>query len=136
MFVIYILFQIAFYPWQLSNIPWQLDYNFAIIIAQTQSPPACPLSLSQAPASLQTYLKARFGIEASHSRPFRYSITLPTAVPRHMPLQQLDESINDVAFDKHTYKHTTMGFFKDIVDMPNQYEYSLKFYKIILFYVK
>ena len=45
------------------------------------------------------------------------------------PLQQLDESINDVAFDKHTYKHTTMGFFKDIVDMPNQYEYSLKFYK-------
>jgi len=45
------------------------------------------------------------------------------------PLEQLDESICDVAFDKHTYKHTTMGFFKDIVDMPNQYEYSLKFYK-------
>jgi zinc protease len=45
------------------------------------------------------------------------------------PLEQLDESICEVAFDKHTYKHTTMGFFKDIVDMPNQYEYSLKFYK-------
>jgi zinc protease len=32
------------------------------------------------------------------------------------------------AFDAHTYKHTTMGFFDDIVDMPNQYEYSLKFF--------
>ena len=45
------------------------------------------------------------------------------------PMQQLDEKIREVAFEKHTYKHTTMGFFKDIVDMPNQYEYSLKFYK-------
>ena len=27
-----------------------------------------------------------------------------------------------------TYKHTTMGFLKDIQDMPNQYEYSLKFF--------
>ena len=45
------------------------------------------------------------------------------------PEQQLDELIRNVAFDKHTYKHTTMGFFKDIVDMPNQYEYSQKFYK-------
>ena len=45
------------------------------------------------------------------------------------PLEQLDESVRNVAFDKHTYKHTTMGFFKDIVDMPNQYQYSLKFYK-------
>lgn len=45
------------------------------------------------------------------------------------PEQQLYELIRNVAFEKHTYKHTTMGFFKDIVDMPNQYEYSLKFYK-------
>jgi zinc protease len=41
---------------------------------------------------------------------------------------QLYEKTVDVAFDKHTYKHTTMGFFKDVVDMPNQYEYSLQFY--------
>ena len=34
----------------------------------------------------------------------------------------------DTAFDRHTYKHTTMGFLKDIQDMPNQYEYSLKFF--------
>lgn len=45
------------------------------------------------------------------------------------PEQQLYELIRNVAFERHTYKHTTMGFFKDIVDMPNQYEYSLKFYK-------
>lgn len=32
------------------------------------------------------------------------------------------------AFDKHTYKHTTMGFFNDIVDMPNQYDYSITFF--------
>src|SRR5690606_6653134 len=31
-------------------------------------------------------------------------------------------------FTKHTYGHTTMGFFEDIVDMPNQYEYSLQFF--------
>ena len=44
------------------------------------------------------------------------------------PMSQLYENIQNTAFDKHTYKHTTMGFFKDIVDMPNQYQYSLKFF--------
>lgn len=45
------------------------------------------------------------------------------------PYARIREKMLDTAFDKHTYKHTTMGFFKDIVDMPNQYEYSLKFFK-------
>lgn len=45
------------------------------------------------------------------------------------PYVQLDEKVNDVAFDRHTYKHTTMGFYKDVVDMPNQYEYSLEFFR-------
>jgi len=45
------------------------------------------------------------------------------------PYQQLYENLLNTAFDKHTYKHTTMGFFKDIVDMPNQYKYSLEFFK-------
>jgi zinc protease len=45
------------------------------------------------------------------------------------PLSRLYESIRNTAFDVHTYKHTTMGFYEDIVDMPNQYEYSLQFYK-------
>lgn len=44
------------------------------------------------------------------------------------PYQQLNEMTRNTAFDEHTYKHTTMGFFDDIVDMPNQYEYSLQFF--------
>jgi len=44
------------------------------------------------------------------------------------PYQQLNEMTRNAAFDVHTYKHTTMGFFDDIVDMPNQYEYSLEFF--------
>jgi zinc protease len=44
------------------------------------------------------------------------------------PFSKLSEVIEDTAFDRHTYKHTTMGFLKDIQDMPNQYEYSLKFF--------
>lgn len=45
------------------------------------------------------------------------------------PYQQLQEGLQNTAFDKHTYKHTTMGFFDDIVDMPNQFEYSRTFFK-------
>lgn len=44
------------------------------------------------------------------------------------PYQQLNEMTRNTAFDIHTYKHTTMGFFDDIVDMPNQYDYSLEFF--------
>ncbi|MCF8261708.1 MAG: insulinase family protein [Melioribacteraceae bacterium] len=44
------------------------------------------------------------------------------------PYSQLFENLQNTAFDEHTYKHTTMGFFDDIVDMPNQYEYSKEFY--------
>src|SRR5688572_22944108 len=44
-------------------------------------------------------------------------------------MEKLDELMNDSAFTTHTYKHTTMGFFKDVVDMPNQYEYSIEFFK-------
>ena len=31
-------------------------------------------------------------------------------------------------YQAHTYKHTTMGFIKDIEDMPNQLEYSKTFF--------
>lgn len=44
------------------------------------------------------------------------------------PFSKLNEALYDTAFLRHTYKHTTMGFLKDIQDMPNQYEYSLKFF--------
>ncbi len=44
------------------------------------------------------------------------------------PYSQLREKQYETAFTTHTYSHTTMGYFKDIVDMPNQYEYSMKFF--------
>lgn len=44
------------------------------------------------------------------------------------PYQQINEKLSETAFTTHTYSHTTMGYFKDIVDMPNQYEYSKKFF--------
>ncbi|MBL7923312.1 MAG: insulinase family protein [Bacteroidia bacterium] len=45
------------------------------------------------------------------------------------PYVVLDEKLNDAAFTTHTYKHTTMGFFNDVVDMPNQYEFSIEFFR-------
>ena len=45
------------------------------------------------------------------------------------PASKLNEVLRDTAYQSHTYKHTTMGFLKDIRDMPNQYEYSLKFFE-------
>jgi zinc protease len=45
-----------------------------------------------------------------------------------VPAQSMFEKLRDTAFTAHTYKHTTMGFLADIKDMPNQYEYSLKFF--------
>jgi len=45
------------------------------------------------------------------------------------PTQKLDEALYETAFTRHTYAHTTMGYLKDIQDMPNQYAYSLEFYK-------
>ena len=44
------------------------------------------------------------------------------------PMSKLNEALSNTAFDRHTYKHTTMGFLHDIQDMPNQYDYSLKFF--------
>ena len=44
------------------------------------------------------------------------------------PMVKLFEVLQEKAFDRHTYKHTTMGFLKDIQDMPNQYEYSQRFF--------
>jgi len=45
------------------------------------------------------------------------------------PGSKLYEKLRETAFGTHTYSHTTMGFIKDIEDMPNQYQYSLEFYK-------
>jgi len=44
------------------------------------------------------------------------------------PYMKLYEKTVNTAFTEHTYAHTTMGFWEDVVDMPNQYEYSLQFF--------
>ncbi len=44
------------------------------------------------------------------------------------PGMTIYEKLRESAYDSHTYKHTTMGFLKDIQDMPNQYQYSLQFF--------
>ncbi len=44
------------------------------------------------------------------------------------PFRRLFEAQRKVTYEKHTYRHTTMGFIEDIENMPNQFEYSLKFF--------
>ena len=44
------------------------------------------------------------------------------------PFSKMHEVLRETAFRKHTYAHTTMGYLKDIDDMPNQYEYSKQFF--------
>ena len=41
------------------------------------------------------------------------------------PDRRLAELLRNTAYESHSYKHTTLGFLKDIQDMPNQYAYSL-----------
>lgn len=45
------------------------------------------------------------------------------------PGRRLFEALRDTAFVKHSYKHTTLGYLQDILDMPNQFEYSQLFKK-------
>jgi zinc protease len=44
------------------------------------------------------------------------------------PLQPMGEALYDHAFTTHTYKHTTIGFLRDIENMPNQFAYSRQFF--------
>jgi zinc protease len=44
------------------------------------------------------------------------------------PHSKLYETLLDTAFVRHPYKHTTMGFLKDIQAMPEQYEYGIEFF--------
>jgi len=45
------------------------------------------------------------------------------------PGRRLYETLRHTAFEKHPYKHTTLGYLKDIQDMPTQYEYSKLYQK-------
>jgi len=52
---------------------------------------------------------------------YRKDITSPFAV--------LSEKMQDLAYDVHTYKHTTIGFEADIKAMPEEYDYSRSFFQ-------
>jgi zinc protease len=44
------------------------------------------------------------------------------------PINKLIEVQRERAYSTHTYRHTTMGFLRDIEDMPNQFEYAKTFF--------
>jgi zinc protease len=44
------------------------------------------------------------------------------------PFGYLNTRVRDLAFQEHTYKHTTIGFEDDIRAMPEGYEYSISFF--------
>jgi zinc protease len=68
------------------------------------------------------YAEEQFKIESGAVYgEYRKSLSSPFAV--------LDEAVREKAFDKHTYKHTTIGFEADIKAMPTKYEYSKTFFK-------
>ncbi|MBI3787332.1 MAG: insulinase family protein [Ignavibacteriales bacterium] len=52
---------------------------------------------------------------------YRKSITSPFSI--------LNEKMQDLAYDVHTYKHTTIGFEADIKAMPEAYDYSKTFFQ-------
>ena len=68
------------------------------------------------------YEKAPFQTEAGAVYgEYRKNITSPYAL--------LNEKVQDLAYDVHTYKHTTIGFEADIKAMPEAYEYSKSFFQ-------
>jgi zinc protease len=44
------------------------------------------------------------------------------------PFLPMYERMRELAFTKHTYRHTTLGFLADIEAMPGYYDYSLAFF--------
>jgi len=45
------------------------------------------------------------------------------------PVRKIYEALRETAFKTHTYQHTTMGFLRDVENMPNMYDYSLEFFQ-------
>ena len=85
------------------------------------------------------YLEKVVDLEADRFRNLKYSVpnfqTEAKAVLGEYnknfanPFFQIEEKLYDTAFEKSSYKHTTMGFLRDIEAMPNQYDYSLTFFE-------
>jgi zinc protease len=45
------------------------------------------------------------------------------------PVFKMEEALRDLAFTRHTYKHTTIGFERDVRAMPTGYRYAQNFFK-------
>ena len=45
------------------------------------------------------------------------------------PQRWLNERVREAAFDRHTYRHTTIGYEADVRAMPQAYEYSKSFFQ-------
>jgi zinc protease len=45
------------------------------------------------------------------------------------PFLPMWEAINELAFTRHTYGHTTMGYLRDVCAMPTRFEYSQRFFR-------
>lgn len=45
------------------------------------------------------------------------------------PYFVLEEKLRNLAYQRHPYKHTTMGFEADVKNMPKGYDYSLSFFR-------
>jgi zinc protease len=45
------------------------------------------------------------------------------------PFGFLNEKLRETAFDRHTYRHTTIGFEADVRAMPEGFDYSLDFFR-------
>ncbi len=69
-----------------------------------------------------TYAKPAFQTEAG-------AIYGEYRIAAAQPMFAVDEKMQDLAYDVHTYKHTTMGFEADIKAMPEGYDYSLAFHR-------
>jgi zinc protease len=46
-----------------------------------------------------------------------------------VPARFLDEKVRETAYDRHTYRHTTIGYEADVRAMPEGYDYSLGFHR-------
>ncbi|GEJ57573.1 M16 family metallopeptidase [Anaeromyxobacter diazotrophicus] len=42
---------------------------------------------------------------------------------------EVEEASREVAFTRHPYRHTTLGFERDVRDMPSGYQHALDFYR-------
>ena len=44
------------------------------------------------------------------------------------PFLKMWEALSEISFGQHTYGHTTLGYLRDITRMPEEYEYSRRFF--------